>query len=112
MSHEGDYSQVADGQLDALQSGPDADLYNAVLDACELILSYPDKAHARSTAITTRHGIRLRLPVSGYPPYKVFWSSEGPRVDVVFPHPYPLAKPAPAAEVLGMSGAACRRRAR
>lgn len=87
MSFDGAYSQVADEQLDALQSGPDAGLYNAVLDACELILSYPEAAHARSTAITTRHGVRLRLPVAGYPPYKVFWSSEGPRIEAVFPHP-------------------------
>ncbi len=62
-------------------------LYNAVLDACELILAYSAAASARSTAITTRHSVRLRLPVASYPPYKVFWSSEGPRIDAVFPHP-------------------------
>jgi len=87
MSFEGDYSQVADEQLDALESGRHAGLYNAVLDACELILSYPDTAQNRSTAITTRHGVRLRLPVPGYPPYKVFRSPEGPRIEAVFPHP-------------------------
>lgn len=87
MSFEGAYSQVADEQLDALEAGSDAGLYNAVLDACELILSYPEVAQARSTAITTRHGMRLRLPVTGYPPYKVFWSSDGPRIEAVFPHP-------------------------
>jgi hypothetical protein len=31
--------------------------------------------------------VRFRLPVAGHPPYKVFWSSEGPRVEAVFPHP-------------------------
>lgn len=44
MSVEGDYSSIADQQLDALEAGPDVDLYNAVLDACELILSYPEQA--------------------------------------------------------------------
>jgi len=32
----GGYSEVADAQLAALEHGPDPDLYNAVLDACEL----------------------------------------------------------------------------
>lgn len=87
MTAEGDYSAVADAQLDALESGPDVDLYNAVLDACELILRVPGHAQALSTAITTRDGIRMRLPVPGHPPYKVFWSTEGPRIEAVFPHP-------------------------
>ena len=84
---EGEYSQVADEQLDVLEAGEDATLYNAVLDACELVLSYPQAAQARSTAITTTEGVRLRLPVAGHPPYKVFWSSDGPRIEAVFPHP-------------------------
>lgn len=84
---EGAYSEVADQQLDALERGPDVDLYNAVLDACELIFRLPAQAQARSTAITTAQGVRLRLPVAGHPPYKVFWSSEGPRIEAVFPHP-------------------------
>jgi len=83
---EGAYSEVADEQLDALEQGPDVDLYNAVLDACELIFRLPAQAQARSTAITTAQGIRLRLPVAGHPPYKVFWSSDGPRIEAVFPH--------------------------
>jgi len=81
------YSDVADRQLDALERGPDPDLYNAVLDACELILRLPTQARMRSTAITTQEGVRLRLPVAGHPPYKVFWSSNGPRIEAVFPHP-------------------------
>lgn len=84
---EGAYSEVADQQLNALEQGPDVDLYNAVLDACELIFRLPAQAQARSTAITTAQGIRLRLPVAGHPPYKVFWSSDGPRIEAVFPHP-------------------------
>jgi hypothetical protein len=86
---EGDYSEVADAQLDALETGPDADLYNAVLDACALVLSRPGQAQSMSTAFTTRDGIRMRLPVDGYPHYKVFWSTDGPRIEAVFPHPAP-----------------------
>jgi hypothetical protein len=84
---EGAYSEVADRQLDELEQGPDVDLYNAVLDACELIFRLPAQAQARSTAISTAQGIRPRLPVAGHPPYKVFWSTEGPRIEAVFPHP-------------------------
>lgn len=32
MSVEGDYSAVADAQLDILENGPDPDLYNSILD--------------------------------------------------------------------------------
>jgi hypothetical protein len=46
----------------------------------------PDQAQALSTAITTAGGIRFRLPVVGYPPLKVFWSSDGPRIEAVFLH--------------------------
>jgi len=89
VSADGAYSQVADKQLDSLEKGPDADLHNAVLDACELIVRLPAAAQARSTAIMTADGIRFRLPVAGHPPYKVFWSSDGPRIEAVFPHPQP-----------------------
>jgi hypothetical protein len=84
---KGAYSKVADAQLDVLERTPDVELYNAVLDACELVFRAPGLAQQRSTAITTREGGRLRLPVAGHPPYKVFWSSEGPRIEAVFPHP-------------------------
>lgn len=87
MSFTGAYSKVADSQLDALEAGADVSPYNAVLDACELVLSYPAKAQARSTAVRTKQGVLLRLPVAGHPPYKVFWSSDGPRIEAVFPHP-------------------------
>jgi hypothetical protein len=86
VSEDDAYSEVADRQLDVLGNGSDAGLYNAVLDACELIFRLPGQAQARSTAITTSEGIRLRLPVAGHPPYKVFWSSEGPRIEAIFPH--------------------------
>ena len=57
------------------------------LDACELIFRLSAQAQARSTAITTAEGIRPRLLVVGHPPYKVCWSSDGPRIEAVFPHP-------------------------
>jgi hypothetical protein len=81
------YSAVADAQLDAVEVGPDADLYNAVLDACELIFRLPAQAQARSTGVTTKDGVLMRLPVAGHPPYKVFWTTAGPRIEAVFPHP-------------------------
>ena len=86
---DGSYSDIADEQLDDLENGPDHDLYNAALDACELIFVAPDQAQFRSTAVTTREGIRFRLPIAGHPPYKVFWSSAdaGSRIEAVFPHP-------------------------
>lgn len=87
MSVEGDYSEVADAQLDALENGPDSDLYNSILDTIELIFRLPAQAQALSTAITTPGGIQMRLPVVGYPPYKVFWSTAGPRIEAIFPHP-------------------------
>ncbi|MCW2844934.1 MAG: hypothetical protein JWN22_2850 [Nocardioides sp.] len=89
MSGDGAYSEVADEQLDAWESGDDADLYNAALDACELIFSATGHAQARSSAIRTEEGIRFRLPIAGHPPYKVFWSGteDGPRIEAVFPHP-------------------------
>ena len=87
MKASDSYSAVADAQLDTLEAGPDAQLYNAVLDACELIFRLPAKAQSLSSAVTTAEGIVLRFPVVGQPPYKVFWTADGPRVEAVFPHP-------------------------
>lgn len=87
MKSGASYSAVADAQLDALEAGDDAELYNAILDACELIFRLPAKAQSLSSAVTTAHGIVLRLPVVGHPPYKVFWTADGPRIEAVFPHP-------------------------
>jgi len=86
---DGSYSAVADDQLAKLEAGSDVDLYNAVLDACELIFQLPERAQSLSTAITSAEWIRLRFPVAGFHPYKVFWSSSlnGPRVEAGFPHP-------------------------
>lgn len=88
MTADDAYSEVATQQLDRLEQGPDIALYNAVLDACELVFRIPARAQANSTAITTENGrVILRLPVVGHPPYKVFWSADGPRIEAVFPHP-------------------------
>lgn len=88
MTEGGAYSQVADDQLDLLERGADIALYNAVLDACELVFRLPGKAQALSTTIISSTGETvLRLPVAGHPPYKVFWTSDGPRIEAVFPHP-------------------------
>jgi tetraacyldisaccharide-1-P 4'-kinase len=81
------YSAVATEQLDALEAGDDPVLYNAVLEACELVSSQPDRAQSLSAAITTKEGIRFRLAVDGHHPYKVFWFSEGPRIEALFPYP-------------------------
>lgn len=89
MTTDASYSSIADERLDTLEAGPDVELYNATLDACDLVFRAPALAQARSSAVTTEEGIRLRLPVAGHPPYKVFWSitDGGPRIEAVFPHP-------------------------
>jgi hypothetical protein len=81
-----EFSEVAIEQMDALEAGPDMDLYNAVLEAVDLIFDRPREAQRRSTAINGNKGVVLRLPVMGFPPYKVFWTSEGPSIEAVFPH--------------------------
>lgn len=81
------YSAVADEQLDELESSGDPDLYNDLVKVCETILDNPGWARERSAAITTRNGIRFRYAVPGREPYKVFWSSDGPRIEAVFPYP-------------------------
>ena len=84
---EGDFSTVADQQLDELEAGPDIALYNAILATCDLIFRVPNHARIRSSAITTNDGVMLRLAVQGHFPYKVFWSTQGPRIETIFPHP-------------------------
>jgi len=83
---EGGYSKVADEQFDEVQA-IDPALHNDVLTMCELVFTDPQRAQSTSSAIRTGQGIRLRLPVPGRHPYKVFWSSDGPRIEAVFPHP-------------------------
>ncbi len=81
------YSKVADQQLDELEARDPA-LYDAVLTVCESIFDHPERAQSLSGAITTEQGIRMVLPVPGFPPYKVFWSTEMPRVEAVFPYDF------------------------
>lgn len=86
----GDYSEVAARQLDELQASASDDLWDAILDACELALNHPGEAQKHSSAVVREDGgMVFRLAVTGHPPYKVFWSlnSGAPRVEAVFPHP-------------------------
>lgn len=81
------YSKVADQQLDELEAQNPA-LYDAVLTVCASIFDHPERAQSLSGAITTEQGIRMVLPVPGFPPYRVFWSTELPRVEAVFPYDF------------------------
>lgn len=82
---EGSYSRVADEQLDEIEAS-DPGLYNDLLTICELIFTDPSRAQSMSAAVRTEQGIVFRLAVPGRPPYKVFWSSDGPRIEAVFPY--------------------------
>jgi hypothetical protein len=80
-----DYSAVADQQLDSIEEA-DPELYDAVLRVCAYIFDQPGQAQATSSAITTREGIRFVIAVPGRHPYKVFCSTDGPRIEAVFPY--------------------------
>jgi hypothetical protein len=81
------YSTIADQQLNELEDR-DPELYDAVLTVCEGIFDNPEQAQSVSRAITTNQGIRMVLSVPGFPAYKVFWSTDGPRVEAVFPYDF------------------------
>jgi hypothetical protein len=81
------YSQVVDEQLDEIEQSGNLQLYNDIVTVCEFILDNPRSAQSRSSAITTKQGVRFRFAVPDHFPYKVFWSSDGPRIEAVFPHP-------------------------
>ena len=83
---EGEYSEIADRQLDNLEER-DPTLYNDALTVCEAIFLTPGRAQSMSAAIQTEHGIIFRLAVPGRHPYKVFWTSSGSRIEAVFPYP-------------------------
>lgn len=86
----GDYSEVAAEQLDALVRSADDDLWDAVIDACDLALNHPGEAQKHSSAVVRDDGsVVFRLAVAGHPPYKVPWSlgAGAPRIEAVFPHP-------------------------
>ena len=78
------YSQVADQQL-VEEELRDSNLSDAVLTVCEHILDHPQQTQSMSRAIRTRQGIRMLLSVPGFPLYRVFWSTELPRAEAVFP---------------------------
>lgn len=83
---EGEYSEIADRQLDDLQERDPAP-YKDVLTVCEAIFLAPGRAQSMSAAVQTEYGIIFRLAVPGRHPYKVFWSASGPRIEAVFPFP-------------------------
>ena len=87
MNPRGAYSQVAVQQLDDLEAASDMDLYNGILENCHLFFQKPKQAQSFSTAIATDKGILFQLPVPGFPPFKIFWSSEGPTIEAVFAYP-------------------------
>lgn len=80
MNDDEDYSDFAANQLDELEQHGDPDLYDAILDAIDIIFRKTSLAHELSTAFTTKDGIRMTLSVPGYLEYKVFWRTEGPAV--------------------------------
>lgn len=82
----GQYSEVADQQLDDLEAR-DPELYSDVMDVCEAIFASPARAQGMSAAVQTTDGIVFRLAVPGRYPYKVFWTSDGPRIEAIFPYP-------------------------
>jgi hypothetical protein len=81
------YSEIANEQLDEIEASGDANLYNDICVLCEFILDHPATALSLSTGLTTKDGIFFRLAVPGRHPYKVFWTSSGPRIEAVFPYP-------------------------
>jgi hypothetical protein len=84
---EAGYSAVADQQLTDLETRGPTELFLAAVDTCESILDNPSAARRRAAAIQTKEGIRFRTPVNGFPDLKVFWSSDGPRIEAIFPYP-------------------------
>ena len=86
MSRASGYSEIANAQLDEFERVDDPELYDALLDVCEFVLANPGQAQARSSVLSTAVGIRFRLAVPGHHPYKVFWSSDVPRIEAVFPY--------------------------
>ena len=81
----GQYSEIADQQLDDLEA-QDPELYSDVIDVCEALFTSPSRAQGMSAAVQTSDGIVFRIAVPGRHPYKVFWTSEGPRIEAIFPY--------------------------
>lgn len=91
-------SPEADAQLDALQLGPDAELWNAVCDALDLIVDRPDSAEARREAIVTAAGRTIwMVPVrhSSLDDVVVLWAVENDIEYVLYVGPMPPRATAP-----------------
>lgn len=71
------YAPEAEAQLDELQAGEDAELYNAVLDAIEHVLDNAESARAASPPLRDTKGRPIWATVVMYqrdPRWFVFWS--------------------------------------
>lgn len=79
------YSQVAEDQLDTSKE-VDLDLYRDLVEVCEAILDEPKAYRASAPAVAAQSGILLRTPVPRRAPYKVFWSTDDPRIEAIFPY--------------------------
>lgn len=72
------YSPEAEAQLDALEAGPDEALYNAILDAIERVLDFPDLERGKSPGLRDSAGRPLFSTVVMYerdPRWFVFWNA-------------------------------------
>ena len=77
MAHEDLYSRAAEEQLDALAGGPDAELYNAVLDAIDRVLDDTEAARLMSPPLRDAEGRRIHATVAMHERdsrWFVFWS--------------------------------------
>lgn len=77
MAHDDLYSPEAEEQLDVLAAGPDAELYNAVLDAIDRILDDTDAARATCPPLRDGAGRPILATVvmdERDPRWFVFWS--------------------------------------
>mgnify|MGYP001613248218 FL=1 len=68
------YSEIADQQLDDLESKTDVRLYNEVIKVCNQIFDEPDSIKKFPSVITTMEGLRFSTSVPGGYPYRVYWS--------------------------------------
>lgn len=81
------YSDRAWAQLDKLDDDKTATLYDAVLDAIDLITDSTSEAMARSDTFRTDDGLLRRLPIVGHYSWCVFWSPDGPSIEAIAPSP-------------------------
>jgi hypothetical protein len=88
LALEPGYSAVANEQLDGVLASGNNDLHDDLVETYEGILDDPGGARTRSSAVVTEdRGIVFCYAVPRRGPYKVFWSSDGPIIEAVFPYP-------------------------